>query len=344
MLLILIGTTGKMGYDSRKYMEEKGFQPVSKVSYTEGSGILQSRFGKRDSKQTADEVLKCDYVYRNADNIIGFNKKQIIDAVTGRQDCYVTMSPDTVDFVEKLKLAHGDYVVTVFVYTDQYHLTQMTEAMSGMTEEEKEMRLSVGERNRRLFLEKRSVFDEIVIYGGEDSVCDTKALFTQYDHIIRKGLRRQRQLNDENFVEMPYTGPDNYIFVSYSHKDKKQLDPILAMLQRNGCRIWYDEGINPGADWSNVLAEKIEKCAQFFLISSENSAESTEVQFEIDIARHCGKKIVTIRLDDATFPLLYEVRITKGHIVYYSSEEFEKILLKGVDPSVRLEKRKEEKL
>ncbi len=55
----------------------------------------------------------------------------------------------------------------------------------------------------------------------------------------------------------PYEGNESYIFVSYCHKDRDFVFPIIEELQKNGCRIWFDRGINPGNDWPDVIAEHL---------------------------------------------------------------------------------------
>ena len=40
-----------------------------------------------------------------------------------------------------------------------------------------------------------------------------------------------------------YEGNENYIFVSYAHKDSDRVIPIIEELDAAGFRIWYDSGI-----------------------------------------------------------------------------------------------------
>jgi hypothetical protein len=54
-----------------------------------------------------------------------------------------------------------------------------------------------------------------------------------------------------------YSDNDPYIFVSYAHKDAGEIYPQLAWLNDQGFNIWYDEGIEPGSEWSNELANAI---------------------------------------------------------------------------------------
>ena len=337
MLIILYGTSGQMGYESRCYIESQGLSQVKKLSYCEGESVMVPRTGKRNYV-TKEEVLNCDFVYYHTDNIIGFNKDQIIDAVTGRKDCLLSTSSYSVEYIQQLKMAYGDYVTVIFVYTDQYLLKNMTAAMPDMTDQEMNMRLLMGESLRKIFLEHRNLFDEVVLYGGEDSIYNTPALFTQYDHIIKKARKRQTFLNNRNYVEMPYAGPDDYIFVSYSHKDRDKVYPILAMLQQNGFRIWYDEGIKGGTNWRRVLTDKIEKCTDFLLFCSENSTKSSEVEIEIDTAIDCGKNIITVRLDKATYDRVYEIRLKKNQNVFYLDDSFKERLKNSFTPTVNTSK------
>ena len=50
-----------------------------------------------------------------------------------------------------------------------------------------------------------------------------------------------------------YKGTDPYIFVCYSHDDAGQVYPEISWLQSQGIHVWYDEGISPGAEWTEGL-------------------------------------------------------------------------------------------
>ena len=56
---------------------------------------------------------------------------------------------------------------------------------------------------------------------------------------------------------VPYQGAEDYIFVSYAHKDSPQVFDLIHSLHRKKYRIWYDQGIEIGADWPQVVAEKL---------------------------------------------------------------------------------------
>ena len=46
---------------------------------------------------------------------------------------------------------------------------------------------------------------------------------------------------------MDKSGNKPFVFVSYSHKDKEKVVPILNRLISEGVAIWYDKGIEAGS-------------------------------------------------------------------------------------------------
>ena len=68
----------------------------------------------------------------------------------------------------------------------------------------------------------------------------------------------------------PYEGKKDYIFISYSHRDKEQVYPIIEQLQRDGYRVWYDEGIHPGSEWPEIIAEHLNDSAICFAFVTQN--------------------------------------------------------------------------
>ena len=64
-----------------------------------------------------------------------------------------------------------------------------------------------------------------------------------------------------------------YIFVSYTHKDKSEVYPILQKLYNKRFRIWYDEGIPLSTDWCNTIVEKLLQCSLFLSFISPYEME-----------------------------------------------------------------------
>ena len=206
-----------------------------------------------------------------------------------------------------------------------------------MTRDEISRRIETGKQIKRCLLEGRKIFDHIVIYGGENSIFNFDALSAQYEFVIEKAEKKEKELNDKMYVEMPYAGREDYIFVSYSHSDVELVFPILRKLQLAGCRIWYDEGINGGENWRKILASKIqsENCRDFLLFSSANSTKSRHVQAEVNAALNCDKKIVTIRMDNSIFAMDIEMYLQTYQILSAQEASFHDKLLRSIEPSAK---------
>ncbi len=96
----------------------------------------------------------------------------------------------------------------------------------------------------------------------------------------------------------PYEGADNYIFVSYCHQDKKEIYPIIERLARDGYRIWYDEGIDPGADWPEVIADHLSRCALCIAFLSDNALNSHNCRREINFTLLKRKPLISVAIEN----------------------------------------------
>lgn len=95
-----------------------------------------------------------------------------------------------------------------------------------------------------------------------------------------------------------YDGDDEYIFISYSHKDADAVFEELKKFKGEGYNIWYDQGIDVGVDWDDAIAEALEGCALFVCFISKNSLASDNVINEIKFADDENKDIVLIYFED----------------------------------------------
>lgn len=338
MLVILFGSTVEMGKQSRQYFIENGFELVHKYNYVPDNFEFPFRFGKRQ-QASKEEVLKCDFIYESNGMLIGFNKEQIIDAVRGRRKSLLTTSATTIDFIRQIKAVYGEYVTVIGTYIDDRTLETLFKKLPGVTEKELEIRIAIGKQIKKSILSDRKLFDYIVVYGGEESAFNYDALKIQYDYMIRRAESQEKELNDKMYVEMPYTGGDDYVFVSYSHDDIGKVFPVLHKLQVAGFRVWYDEGINGGENWRKILASKIEeeKCREFLLFASENSVQSRHVKAELNLALDLEKKITTIRLDNAKFGSDLEMYLSTYQYICTSNDEvfYEKVI-RSMDTATRI--------
>ena len=54
-----------------------------------------------------------------------------------------------------------------------------------------------------------------------------------------------------------YEGKENYIFISYAHKDSDKVLPVIKALNDASFRVWYDAGIEAGSEWPENVAEHL---------------------------------------------------------------------------------------
>ena len=99
----------------------------------------------------------------------------------------------------------------------------------------------------------------------------------------------------------PYDGDGKFIFVSYSHKDKDRVLPIIEKLNEH-YNVWLDEGICFGHEWDVEIVEKLSSCHIFVFMVSPNSIESSNCQDELSFIRDSGKPFINIILEDFKLP------------------------------------------
>lgn len=97
---------------------------------------------------------------------------------------------------------------------------------------------------------------------------------------------------------MFYENGEKYIFVSYSHRDSDTVVPIIKGMQKRGYRVWYDEGIQVGTEWSDTIAAHIEHCECFVSFMSENAAASENCRDEISYAKELNLNACMVMLQE----------------------------------------------
>ncbi len=133
---------------------------------------------------------------------------------------------------------------------------------------------------------------------------------------------------------VPYSGDEGFIFISYSHKDRELIFPIIERMAQEGYRIWYDEGIDPGSEWPEFIANNLSNCSAFIAFISDNSLNSHNCRREITYAIHKQKPFVSIFLEDAKMTPGMEMQLTANQAIHkYSFEDEEKFYKKLFDTS-----------
>jgi TolB-like protein len=99
-----------------------------------------------------------------------------------------------------------------------------------------------------------------------------------------------------------YRGEDPYVFVCYAHEDAGVVYPELQRLQDAGVNVWYDEGILPGSEWTQQLADAIEGSIQFLYFVSPSSVASRNCRNEVQLALDHDATLVSVYLEPTEMP------------------------------------------
>jgi len=113
-----------------------------------------------------------------------------------------------------------------------------------------------------------------------------------------------------------YHGDEPYIFVSYSHQDKAIVYPELMRLHEAGYRIWYDEGIVPGEDWTENIETALLGCSLFIVFLSSNAVKSKFVKREMHLAVDRDKTCLTVYLEETQLPVGWNLHLSPIQAIF----------------------------
>ncbi len=124
----------------------------------------------------------------------------------------------------------------------------------------------------------------------------------------------------------PYEGQKPYIFISYAHKDAHLVFPVLEELDRRGYRVWYDDGIAPGSEWPENIAQHLDGCSLTLAFLSPNSVASDNCRREMTFALSKRKPFLGIMLQPTEMSLGMEMQLSAQQCImkytYTSDADF----------------------
>lgn len=123
-----------------------------------------------------------------------------------------------------------------------------------------------------------------------------------------------------------YRGSEPYVFVSYAHADSEKVFAEIKRFNEAGFNVWYDEGIAPGNEWTDEIANALERCSVFAVMLTPISAPRENVLNEINFALDEKKPFLAIHLEETELRSGLRLRIgSKQAILKYnmSDEEYE---------------------
>lgn len=106
-----------------------------------------------------------------------------------------------------------------------------------------------------------------------------------------------------------YDGEEPFTFVCYSHQDRELVYEELRRLRGAGINVWYDEGISPGAEWTQEVANAVTNCTHLLFFVSPDSVASRHCLGEVHTAQEYEKSLVIVHLEPIELPPRLELTI-----------------------------------
>ena len=107
------------------------------------------------------------------------------------------------------------------------------------------------------------------------------------------------------------------VFISHSSKDSGIADKVVAYFEERGLSCWMaPRDIVPGTEWAAAITTAITASKVFLIIYTENSAESSQVVREINLAEtKPGVFVVPYKTDETPLKGSFEYYLTGAHFI-----------------------------
>lgn len=118
---------------------------------------------------------------------------------------------------------------------------------------------------------------------------------------------------------------DDYVFISYSNKDKHIADLICVELEKINIKCWYaPRDIVPGENWAGSIIKAISSAKIMVLVFSTNSNISKQVLREVERAINKNVIIIPFRIENIVLSDEMEYYISSCHWLDAYTEPVEK--------------------
>lgn len=128
----------------------------------------------------------------------------------------------------------------------------------------------------------------------------------------------------------PYEGKRPYVFISYSHRNTERVLPIIKSLHDGKLRLWYDEGIPAGNDWSSNIDARMRACGAVLFFRSKTALASANCFSEIKAAVAGGHPLLIVPLDDAPIDAKWTALLSKGATLDLKNKTNDEAILSAV--------------
>ena len=112
------------------------------------------------------------------------------------------------------------------------------------------------------------------------------------------------------------------VFISYSSKDGAVAERLCMQLEQRGISCWIaPRNIIAGDEWATAITTAIGAAKVFLIIYSENSAHSTQVPKEINLANNRNLYIIPYKIDGMALINEFEYYLSNSHWIQANPSE-----------------------
>ena len=116
--------------------------------------------------------------------------------------------------------------------------------------------------------------------------------------------------NRENGDGEKMTNQEKYMYISFSHKDKAEVLPVIELLQSTGFHVWYGDG-----DESGEIQEKLENSEAILIFMSNHFLKSLVCRKVLNFALANQKSMVVVHLEETE--MLYDAKLQLVEIQHF---------------------------
>ena len=143
-----------------------------------------------------------------------------------------------------------------------------------------------------------------------------------------KSCTRQKKQEEIKWYDRRLWEVKESVFISYSSKDSKIVEKIVAMLKEAGISYWKaPEMIPAGSNYAREIPRAIAQCQVFLLVISSYSQESIWVEKEIDCAINDRKTIVPLKLTEDDLSDMFRFYLNNVQTISYAENPAEALRL-----------------
>lgn len=99
------------------------------------------------------------------------------------------------------------------------------------------------------------------------------------------------------------------VFISYKKEDRDSVERIVAALQAEGLKVWWDDSLTPKASWDSEIERELSEAAAAVVLWTPLSVTSDWVRTEAHFAQDRGK-LVPVMLKDCKIPIAFMLKQT----------------------------------